>query len=251
MSPASDADDDVDRLKFVDPELRTTALLLAVGIDADEYDDASFQYIDSENFDGHQSEFYTFIEIYGKCTPDILEIIQKQLRRSLERVKDSWEDVWQGNPLDAVLYNMEISPDKKYFKMYFEFADESLTLEELNDIIFDGFYDSGIDTVSELHLFLYADYFKEYSNDCEYYIVKPVIDEDYDNVVEHKKWEFSTSDYEDHGREVNDMRLNWIKKKLALWLAEGTKDKTVLKKMKNDLLEAEQTADKAEKDRRL
>ena len=169
----------------------------------------------------------------------------------MESIKDSWEDVWQGNPLDATLYSMEISPDKTYFKMNLEFAGESFNLEKLNDIIYEEFYDSDMDTVSELHLFIYANYFEEYSNDCEYFIIKPVIDNNFDNVAEHKKWEHSTSDYDDYGREPNDTRINWIKKRLALWLAEGTNDKKLLLKLENDLSAAEKMADKTEKSQRL
>ena len=81
-----------DILKYVDPELRTPELLEAIEIDADEYDEGSFQYINSENYSGSTSEFYTYVEIYGKCSADLLQIAQKQLRRSLEDAKSSWED---------------------------------------------------------------------------------------------------------------------------------------------------------------
>ena len=249
--------DDPELLGLVDPELRTTALLKAVGIDnADEYNDDDFGYIDPKDYEGSTSEFYVYVEVYGKCSnPDLFQVVQKQYRRLIES-SNYWDSVWmkrKSNPLGATQYKMEVFPEKSYFKMIFEFDSEDCNLlETLLDEHFENFYYDDKFLISELSLFLFADYFQEYTNNCEYFIQKPKPKGEGKGpiTVEEKKWEFSTSDYEDNGREPNDTRLGWIKKRLELWLAEGTNDKTLLSRLEEELLNAEKEAVEAEKEHR-
>ena len=244
------ANNDINILKYVDPKFRNSGLLKNVGID-DDFGSEKFEYIGPKNHDGSQSEFYAYMEIYGKCkSPELLPVIQNQLRRCLEDSKDIWEDVWTGNPMDAALFSMDIYPKDGIFKMSFQFADEHYELEDLSNTILEKFYDNNKFLISELSLFLNANYYQEYSNNCEYYIIKPVIDNDYDNIVEHEKWEFNTGDYDDYGQEANDARFSWIEKRRELWIAESIDNEKLLLKLKEKLETAEKHAVEIEKEHR-
>jgi hypothetical protein len=109
------------------------------------------------------------------------------------------------------------------------------------------FHDDG--TYSDmLELFIYSENSRQRGDGCEYYITSVGgLPEDWAKwYIEHKSWEFLVDDYK-VASEVQQARLEWIEKRLALWLVESGGDSPSVLKAKKDLAKAEKLAKKTEK----
>jgi hypothetical protein len=247
------AEGDNDVLCFVDPELRTTELLEAVGIDTSDYDDDSFKNTDDKDFyENTDSEDEVAVYIYGKYDSEHLEAAQRQLRRCLDGFKDSWEDVWLRNPLDAGGYWVKFTPDKSHFQMCFNFHDNFGSYGDLDDNVLtqlvghiNDFYDNESVFSFDLKLFVYAEFRHDHADICEHFVFGPDLDDgDWFKETEHKKWIYSRGGNNDNV--LYDVRVRCIEKRCELWLAEDTDNKALIEKLKEELRALEKNAEKVE-----
>jgi hypothetical protein len=239
-------------MKYVDPELRKMALLKACGVKY-KGEDAEFAYLDDPNLVPPINNEYTTIYICGKCDPQIIESAQKAFRRAIDSCSSSWEEVWTKNQLKAESYHLEFSPDKKYFTMELDFYKETdiescfsrrlpnySIMGQRHEWVVDEFCDRV--AFSALELFIYSENSRQRGDSCEYFITKM----DYpDWWVEHEAWEFLVDDYK-VASDVQRARLQWIERRLALWLVEGSQDSTAIAEAKKELVQAEKSAKEIE-----
>lgn len=237
------ADDKDWMLRFIDPELRTAALLKAAGVDVEAvigFDDEEyvFEYQGDEYWSPGNDEGAVYY-LYGTCDGGDLEAAQKILRRYLEDCKDTWEDIWNGNPLDADSYVLQFSPDKKYFKMTFGF-DREYSMECFHDAILNAVWDNPYLTQYAIKLFYYANFYTSFDMGCEYYAES--MDEDGGLDEEHERWNFNVGDF-DEVHEVHGSYMYVIEKRLALWLVEDGGDEEAIEQAKKDLAAARERAE--------
>ena len=233
-----------DVLKAVDPELRTVSLLESLGIDNSGYENDSFEYNSIEDwYTDNDEDAYVFL--YGKCSKENIEASQRILRRNLEGSKKTWEAVWTKNPLDADNYIFKFSPQRDYFEMLFQ-IDGTYWLSNLSDTLFNYYWENEYVNYSEETEFFYygVSRGKDFVH-CDYYIER--FDDDFNNVVKHKQWVFETGCYDDWYTPV-EARIDWIKKRFELWLAEGDDDIKITQ-LKNDLKKLNKYAVKKENQR--
>jgi len=254
-------------LQYVDPELRTAALLKACGIDVEEYEGT--ETFVPENDEDWQDANETFsVTICGKGGADWLPVAQKHLRRILE-IKDEaeWDEIWLKHPQSASEYTLVFSPDKTSFEMTFYYGNSPYkTVEDFCDFLIDNFYDFSLSYTNDydddislpvsvytkrLELFIYGTCETDNSKSCEYAILVPASSEP----TETKKWKVGYSEgdeFESCLSSVRKRRDLWLlgekekatatkkpKTKEKDWLAEVQKDGRVLKKMPEELKTAE------------
>jgi hypothetical protein len=242
-------------LKYVDPELRTAALLKACGIDVADYKGIeTFTAIDEE---GWESDNETIsITVCGKGDAQWLSSAQKHLRRAfefgnfdLEEDEDTeWENTWLSHPMEAAAHSVEFSPDKSSFTMTFSYGRSPYkSIGEFEEHINDTFYDNSLPYAEKLEIFLYAYSETLYSNSCEYIILGPFMDGE--TCREKEDWTYIFGDYEDSSGsgELNMARLSYIEKRRDLWLVEGSADKTAIAKAKKALASAKKQVNDLEK----
>jgi hypothetical protein len=237
-------------LGFVDPELRTVALLEACGVDTEDYD--GIETIVAQNADGWEdtNETYSVI-VCGKGNPEWLPTALKVFRRHLALCTE-WKEVWDYHPMEAAEYSMYLSPDNSSFEISFHYGNSpSKTIVDFQDYIDDYFYDSDSFYPQQLGLFLYTSCETSHNSSCGYRILGPFGKRE-ETIMEKKDWSFEMRAYDDSNDsgEVNDIYFSYIKKRRDLWLLEGTANTDVIKQTKASLASAKKEAEKYDKSRR-
>jgi hypothetical protein len=242
-------------LKYVDPELRTVALLRACGIDVADYKGIeTFAAIDEDGWES--ADETNTIYVCGKGNAEWLSAAQKHLRRTfefgcfdLDEDNDTeWENVWTAHPMEAAASSMEFSPDNSFFTMSFSYAfNPYKTIDEFGEYINENFFDGSSIYADKLELFLYEIGSTSHDNTCGYIIMGPFIDGE--SCRGNEDWAYNFGDYEDTAgsAELNMARFSYIEKRRDLWLVEGTEDKTAIAKAKKALASAEKQLNDLEK----